>query len=204
MNLVLVQPQLCAFDTEYNIEAIRNVFSEDRDRIFPGDIIVLPEHVVFSQSRNEYLDYMQSLARETQCTIVGGSYHEQGAGGNVNTGTIVSPTGEQLGVYEKLRPYADERKRVNPGNIIGEIEVAGRHLLVLICADFWFSDLFYRTAVLPDMVLVPALSVTRKPGPDYSRALWKHLAVARAYEFGTYVGIADWAHPSQLPKLVTS
>jgi hypothetical protein len=48
------------------------------------------------------------------------------------------------------------------------------------------------------------LSVTRKPTPDYSRSLWRHLAVARAYELGCYVGVSDWAHPSQLPALATS
>jgi predicted amidohydrolase len=66
--------------------------------------------------------------------------------------------------------------------------------LVLICADFWFSDVFYRCEAPPDVVLVPALSVTRKPTPHYSRALWEHLAVSRAYEFGVYVGISDWAY----------
>jgi hypothetical protein len=41
--------------------------------------------------------------------------------------------------------------------------------------------------------------VTRKPSPEYSRTLWRHLAVARAYEFGAYIGISDWGYPSQLP-----
>jgi hypothetical protein len=53
---------------------------------------------------------------------------------------------------------------------------------------------FVRAKALPDLVLVPAHSVSRKPTPDYSRALWRHLAVARAYEFGVYVGVSDWAH----------
>ena len=48
------------------------------------------------------------------------------------------------------------------------------------------------------------LSVTRKPTPDYSRTLWQHLAVARAYEFGCYVGISDWGHPSELPLLFSN
>ena len=77
-------------------------------------------------------------------------------------------------------------------------------MLVLICADFWFADVFLRAGALPDLVLVPALSVTRKPTPDYSRTLWRHLAVARAYEFGCYVGISDWGYPSELPVLFAS
>jgi hypothetical protein len=54
---------------------------------------------------------------------------------------------------------------------------------------------------LPDLVLVPALSVTRKPTPDYARALWRHLSISRAYEFGTYVGVADWAQGSDTRSL---
>jgi predicted amidohydrolase len=93
---------------------------------------------------------------------------------------------------------------VEPGTLLGELTIEGRNLLVFICADFWFVDLLLRATRAPDLVLVPALSVTRKPSPDYSRSLWKHLAISRAYEFGTYVGISDWAHPSKLPILFTS
>ncbi|HKU41489.1 MAG TPA: hypothetical protein VJR89_25205, partial [Polyangiales bacterium] len=83
--------------------------------------------------------------------------------------------------------------------VLGELTIGGRRLLILVCADFWFSDLFHRTTQLPDLVLVPAHSVTRKPAPDYSRALWRHLAVSRAYEFGVYVAISDWAHAPAPP-----
>ena len=54
------------------------------------------------------------------------------------------------------------------------------------------------------MVLVPALSVSRKATPAYSRELWRHLAIARAYEMGTYVGVSDWGQPSSMPMLFTS
>jgi predicted amidohydrolase len=93
---------------------------------------------------------------------------------------------------------------VSEGSALGELTIEGKRALVLICADFWFSDLFYRADVLPDLILVPALSVTRKPTPDYSRALWRHLAVARAYEFGAFVGVSDWGHGSELPLLRAS
>jgi predicted amidohydrolase len=72
--------------------------------------------------------------------------------------------------------------------------------LILICADFFFSDLIHLVTEPPDVILVAALSVTRKPTPHYARALWRHLAVARAYEFGAYVGISDWAHTAALPS----
>src|SRR5207244_11035847 len=111
------------------------------------------------------------------------------------------PGGAVVGRYEKVRPYAGERARVQPGRRVGEIAIAGRRILVLLCADFWFADVILGATTLPDVVLVPALSVTRKPTPEYSRALWRHLAVSRAYEYGVYVGISDWAHESELPLL---
>jgi hypothetical protein len=46
--------------------------------------------------------------------------------------------------------------------------------------------------------------VTRKPTPGYSRALWKHLAISRAYEFCAYVGVSDWAHVPEQQQPFTS
>lgn len=160
----------------------------------PDDLVLLPEHWDLRLAREEYEAEVVRLARTLGCHVVGGSHHEQGAETAVNSGIAVDGTGTILGVYDKLRPYAEERTRVADGTRLGELLIGGRSVLVLICADFWFSDLFYRATTPPDLVLVPALSVTRKPSPEYSRSLWRHLAIARAYEFGAYVGISDWAH----------
>lgn len=166
--------------------------------------------------RREYEESMRELARRYGCHVIGGSHHEMLGESRaetseeptlqkaINCGVVVRPDGAIVARYDKLRPYAAERDRVRPGTRLGEVEIGGRRILILVCADFWFSDLFERAAELPDLVLVPALSVTRKATPDYSRALWHHLAIARAYEFGAYVGISDWAYPSALPALFTS
>src|SRR6185295_17270836 len=134
----------------------------------------------------------------------GGSHHERRSGSAVNAGVVADPSGSIVGRYEKLRPYALERQFVEPGTALGEIAIGGRNVLILICADFWFVDLVLRASRAPDLVLVPALSVTRKSSPDYSRALWRHLAISRAYEFGVFVGVSDWAYPSELPILFTA
>jgi predicted amidohydrolase len=134
------------------------------------------------------------LARELGCHVVGGSHHEQRGDAKVNSGAVSDARGQVVAEYEKLRPYASERERVHEGALLGEFSIGDFRILTLICADFWFSDVFVRAKVLPDLVLVPAHSVSRKPDPDYSRSLWRHLSVARAYEFGVYVGVSDWAH----------
>jgi predicted amidohydrolase len=136
--------------------------------------------------------------------VVGGSHHEQRGQSHVNAGVVVDEAGSVIGGYEKVRPYAAERLFVRGGAPADEITIAGRTVLVLICADFWYSDLIFSAPRAPDLVLVPALSVSRKPTPGFSRTLWRHLAVSRAYELGAYVGVSDWAHDSSLPVLPSS
>ncbi len=168
------------------------------------DIVLLPERFHLDPSREHYEGDISQLARDLGCHVVGGSHHEQRDADALNSGIVADAGGSVVARYDKLRPYAAERQWVRPGDRLGELDIGGRHVLVLVCADFWFSDLFDRAARLPDLVLVPALSVSRKPTPAYSRSLWRHLAIARAYEFGAFVGVSDWSHASQLPLLRAS
>jgi omega-amidase len=196
MKLILVQPQLRVDEGADNIGTIRDALAAARVDFAANDIVVLPEGV--DRREHGYEADVAALARSLGCHVVGGSRRELVGDGTVNAGIVFDNRGVALGRYEKLRPYASERQMVRAGATLGEFTIGGRNVLVLICADFWFADLFQRAVRLPDLIVVAALSVTRKPTPDYSRTLWRHLAVARAYEFGVYVGISDWGHPSGL------
>jgi len=204
VKLVLVQPQLHHDAGAENLEAIRALIDNARVDVAAGDVIVLPERFEMREDAAAYETEVASFARAHGCHVVGGSHHERRGKSAVNAGIAVDPRGNVVERYEKLRPYALERQFVDPGTRIGEFSIDGRHLLVLICADFWFVDLVLRATSAPDLIVVPALSVTRKSTPDYSRALWRHLAISRAYEFGAYVGISDWAYPSHLPSMFTA
>jgi hypothetical protein len=199
MRLFLTQPRLRAFDNEFNRHAVYRTLDDAKDGFGKDDILVLPEHTFFTNDAEEYLHEIRTMAAQTGCTVVGGSFHEIHDSLRRNTGAVVAADGSVLCSYDKLRPYADERQRVDPGSRLGECIIGGRRVLVLICADFWFSDLYSKVKELPELVLVPALSVTRKPSSEYSRTMWRHLAVSRAYEFGVFVGISDWAEDSVLP-----
>ena len=199
MKLVLVEPALSVANADENVAKIGTLLAPLAGSLAPDDIVLLPEHYAATPTRSEYDSAVTALATMLGCHVVGGSHHEDRDGTLVNTGAIVDSKGTLLGRYEKLRPYAAERSRVREGRGLGEFAVGGRRLLVLVCADFWFSDVFYRAAALPDLILVPAFSVSRKPTPDYSRTLWRHLAVTRAYEFGAYVGVSDWKHTNEWP-----
>ncbi len=204
MRLLLVQPALGFSSGKENFDRVRQ--SLEVARIVPAstDLLLLPERIHPSPSPEEYATDVRGLARELGCIVVGGSQHASRGASVVNRGIVVDAQGVELGSYEKIRPYAAERDQVSSGSGPGEIQLGARRILVLVCADFWFSDLFNRAHALPDVILVPALSVSRKPTPDYSRTLWQHLAVARAYEFGAFVGVSDWGHSSRLPMLSAS
>ena len=203
MRLILTQPKLQAFDSQYNLDAIETLVLKLKGQYRPDDILLLPEHFTDNSDIQVYSKFLHHLPAITGCTIVGGSHHRNIDGKQMNAGTIIQPDGKEVGTYTKLRPYFHELKHITPGSSLGEFTINGKNLLVLICADFWYSDLILRATKLPDIILVPSLSVSRKPTADYSRTLWRHLAITRAYEFGVYIGISDWSEDSSLPKYRT-
>jgi predicted amidohydrolase len=200
MRLVLVQPELSFDPDANNLDVLARLLDPAGDGVEPDDVVLLPEHFDRRTSRTEYEIGVRQLALRFGCHVVGGSHHEQRDGQLINSGIVVDGSGEILSTYEKLRPYADERFRVRAGGALGEVTIAGHPMLILICADFWFSDVFFRAHALPELVLVPSLSVSRKPSPEYSRALWRQLCVSRAYEFGVFVGVSDWAYQANAPR----
>ena len=201
MRLFLTQPTLASGGADDPLAILKDLLARHGAPFRERDLLVLPEHWYPGADHDAYLRAAQSVASLAGCHVVAGSQHQVDRKTAVNTGVVVDPSGTVLCRYEKLRPYALERQRVRPGTLLGEFELDGKAFAVMVCADFWFSDVFHRLTRLPDVILVPALSVTRKPSPDYSRALWRHLACARAYEFGAYVGISDWSAQSSLAPL---
>ena len=204
MRLVLVQPRLSYLPEADNLAAIRADLADGQDSVQAGDVLVLPERFHLGADPESYEVSVQQLARDLGCFLVAGSQHRAEADSMVHRGVLVGPDGKLLGAYDKLRPYAEERRFVQPGTATGEFVIQGRRMLVLICADFWFSDLVLAASAQPDLIVVPALSVSRKESPRYSQVMWRHLCVSRAYELGTFVGVSDWAHESELPTLKSS
>jgi len=201
VRIVLTQPTLSAAGSVDPRAVLRRQASELAGQLSKDDILLLPEHWDPHHDRDAFVGFVQELARTAGCHVVGGSQHEDRGDRFVNAGVVVDSAGGVVGTYEKQRPYALERSKVSPGAASGEVVIAGRNVSVMVCADLWFSDLFERLRTPSDVLLVAALSVTRHATRDYSASLWRHLAICRAYEFGTFVGVADWSARSDLGAL---
>jgi predicted amidohydrolase len=200
VKLVLVQLSLRSSAGTHNWELVRRVLAPGRLDLRRRDVVVLPELLDVRPERKAYEDAVRGLACALGCHVVGGSHYERRGSAKINSGIVADAAGRIVSRYEKLRPYGRPSAEVAPGETQGELRIDGRRVLVAVCADFWFSEVFQRLRALPELVLVPACSVTRKPSPRFARALWRHMAVARAYEFGAYVGISDWALDSVIPR----
>src|SRR5262245_39161869 len=196
MRVILTQLALDTREGLRNFPAIQHIVRKAAPRITAGDIVLLPELVGGDAASSDYECTIQALARELGCHVVGGSHYPAESAARVNCGVVANMTGEVIARYEKLNPYGIERRTgVQAGSSVGWFTCCGRHVAVLLCADFWFAQILDTLPVQPDMVLVSSLSLSEKPRPDHARALWQHMAVARAYEIGAFVGISDWAYP---------
>ncbi|WP_166427050.1 carbon-nitrogen hydrolase family protein [Nonomuraea mesophila] len=190
MKILLVQPPRWSPDGHANFDAIEELAGSRS-----GDVMVLPELAGSSLPRDDYLDRVRSLALRSGTAVVGGSHYDTAADGSaVNRGAVAGPDGTLLAEYDKVHPYGIERRSgVLPGRPGTGFDLHGRRLRVLLCADLWYSASLAGHDGL-DAVLVPAFSLTRWDGPAPARELWRHMSVARAYEFVTYVAVSDWDH----------
>ncbi|MGP3934025.1 carbon-nitrogen hydrolase family protein [Nonomuraea sp. KM88] len=189
MKILLVQPPHWSPDGHANFDAIEELVASHA-----GDVMLLPELAGSSLPRAGYLDRVRTLALRSGMAVVGGSHYDAVNGGPINRGAVFGADGTLLAEYDKVHPYGVElRSGVLPGRPGAGFDLHGRRLRVLLCADLWYSGSLAGHDGL-DAVLVPAFSLTRWDGPAPARELWRHMSVARAYEFMTYVAVSDWHH----------
>jgi len=193
MKLVLTQLSRRSEDITQNFETLLQHAKQAQEVTMGADVLVLPELIGASSSVEQYESWVRTVARTLGCLVVGGSHHECRGTSVVNCGVVVTSTGDIIARYDKCRPYGSELERgIVSGQPCGQFSLHGRHFVVLICSDLWFSDAFHQLGRLPDGVLIPSFSVSQKASPQSAQHLWKHMTVSRAYEFATYVGVSDW------------
>ncbi|MBN1773323.1 MAG: carbon-nitrogen hydrolase family protein [Deltaproteobacteria bacterium] len=169
-------------------------------------IALLPERWWRDDDEPAYRAAVQELAGRWSCWVVGGSMHaERHDGTTRNLGLLAAPDGSEHGTYEKRHPFAAEALAgVTAGTGPAGFDLDGVRITVAICADL-FDPALFRGAGPDDpaAILVCAASTSRKPDPAFARALWTHVATARAWERNAHVAIADWAHAPHLPGVRT-
>lgn len=161
-----------------------------------GDIILLPELVGDGYSAADYEQALADMARQFTCHVVGGSQFDMSQDKPANQGLVVDPAGNVIAQYQKANPYGRERDFSRPGDRAGaSFRIGGVECFVSVCADFFHAETYRGLTTAPDIILVPALSVSRKSTPDLARARWRHAMIARAFEQAAFVGVSDWAYP---------
>jgi predicted amidohydrolase len=196
-RVVLVQPAVWTVDGIANFDAIGAIAERSRLSFTDRDILLIPELAGAELDEVKYVDRVQDLASSLGAWVVGGSHHRRQRTGVVNAGVVCDPSGSVALTYEKRNPYgAETTLGIARGESVGVLEIGGRKVLVLICADLWDSRSFDEID-RPDLVLVPSFSISQWPASRSARTLWRHMAVSRAYEFATFVGISDWGAASE-------
>ncbi len=206
MKVFLTQLRAHSHDFRKNFDAVIRIVESSQSRFSSEDVLLLPELVGGESAREQYESFTSDLARGLGCYVVAGSHHDGKRERRINRGAVADPTGAIVSRYDKLRPYGIESQLgIGPGSATGNFDIAGCRVLVLVCADFWYSGVFLSLLnPRPDLILVPTFSISLRDSPRAARPLWRSMAVSRAYEFGVYVGISDWAYPSEYHGLKSS
>lgn len=190
LRVVLVQPVEWHDDGVANLRAATDAL----EALGPLDamhLVVLPELIGATLPTATYLAELRRLVAATGAWLVGGSHYTT-TGPRTNGGLVLDPDGDVVDRYDKRNPYGVEQDHgVLPGDRHASFVIGGRAVTVMICADAWFAELLLDPPSRADLIVVPSFSITRRP-PAFSQALWRHLAVARAYEFNAYVAVSDY------------
>jgi predicted amidohydrolase len=195
MRVVLTQPNVRMKDGS-DFAYVTALLRGRRFRGKADDVIVLPELIGEGSSTPEYLEAVSALAIGFGCHVVGGSHFADVDGRVFNQGVVVDPAGAVVTQYEKANPYGLERSfSAAAGEAGARFRIGEVECFVLVCADFWHADAYRHQDVPPEIIFVPAFSVSRKSTPDLARARWRHAMIARAFEQAAYIAVSDWAYP---------
>jgi predicted amidohydrolase len=195
VRVVLTQPKLWLRDGG-DIERTGQSLRRRGFRGEAGDVIVLPELVGEGYTPGDYGRAIADMARGFGCHVVGGSQFAQVDGVSVNGGIVVDPSGDTIATYNKANPYGREREISQRGGRAGaSFRIGGVECFVTVCADFWHAETYRQLDTQPEIIFVPAFSVSRKSSPDLARARWRHAMIARAFEQAAFIAVSDWAYP---------
>jgi omega-amidase len=128
----------------------------DRHDFSPGGLLVLPEmfSTGFSMDVSAVAEkdpslveaFLADLAVQTDSVVVGGLVTEKSNGRGLNESLAVSPSGEHLARYQKIRTftYTGESDHYDRGTELAMFQWQGWKVCPLICYDLRFPEIFRR------------------------------------------------------------
>src|SRR5574344_1129337 len=167
------------------------------------DIITLPEVwsvgwdcSVFRKSAEEITDsetirFLQNVAMEFQCLVIGGSFIEKNAENKYkNTIPVIDKTGKLVTTYSKMHLFShkgsEENKFVSTGNTLKLLNYKNTKIGLSVCYDIRFPELYraYSKAGAQIYINVAAWS-------DKKLEHWEIMHRARAIENQCFMIVAD-------------
>ena len=107
-----------------------------------ADIVCLPEQWLKENKVDSFdteFSGFKKIAREYSMTVIPGAFYEKRKNGHVISSPVIGPTGEIIGVQEKIHPFGYERGLVRPGTKAKVFKTACK-FGVIICYDMVFPD----------------------------------------------------------------
>ncbi|OLS23232.1 MAG: hypothetical protein HeimC3_25730 [Candidatus Heimdallarchaeota archaeon LC_3] len=183
---------------------IEDYYSNKKENSGHISMLVLPEYALGNVVRHpsKTIDYVhiledcKDLTKKFNFNLFSGSaaINENGLWKNRS---FITDSNGKTHFYDKQKLFNYEKKlNFSPGSksLIVTLPVNIR-VQILICSDFWFPELIREEINnLPDVVLVPAMSVVPKENLiEYGKWLWYSLAITRSRENVLPVAVADWS-----------
>jgi omega-amidase len=205
MQLIGVQLDIAWEDRERNFRRVRELLEQSPAK--PGGLVALPEMFAsgFSMNIGKIAEgperathrFLSELARQYQCTLVGGMAVAAEKGRGANLAVVATPQGEIAATYSKLHPYSPgkEKQHYIAGDAIVTFEWNELTVAPLICYDLRFPEAFRRATRRGAQVLVV---IANWPSPRVEH--WVTLLRARAIENQAYVlGVNRCGNDPYLP-----
>lgn len=128
------------------------------------DVVCLPEQWLNKNRIDDYemkFSEFKKLAKEYSMTIVAGAFYHKTRRGLTISAPVIGPSGEIIGIQEKIHPFDYERKKIKAGTSAQVFKTSCR-FGVLICYDMVFSDVAESLAKKGAQVLLSPSRIVRQ------------------------------------------
>ncbi|HFB67022.1 MAG TPA: amidohydrolase [Aeromonadales bacterium] len=192
LDLLIVQMKIFWHDAKANCEQIETRLA---DKITPGMIVILPEMFnsgfsmqpdkVAESMRGDTLSWMQKMARQHQCVMLGSLAIREGK--NCYNRMIWMPAEGEMVYYDKKHLFrlAGEHERYAEGEQRVIVNYQGWRILLQVCYDLRFPVWCRQQQMDYDAMILVA------NWPDTRAQAWNALIRARAIENQCYVAAVN-------------